>query len=290
MEEATRYCADLLKQHDWDRYAATLMAPQAMQPPLFALYAFNCEIARIRSFVQEPMPGEIRLQWWVDALQGSGHGDVTANPVAAALLTTIADYRLPLEPLLNLIEARRFDLYNDPMPDLASFEGYCGETCSHLFQLAAMIALKSSRLSLEDAPALADLCGHAGVAYAGCGLLKALPYTNSRSQLFIPQSLLQQHQVNQSELFANRFSPQVDALLQVMIGIITKHDALAREAARLAPKQIYPVFAGLGLVKHQLKNWKKGSPFSIGENRILPKAEPSKLRRLLLLYRGASLK
>ena len=42
-------------------------------------------------------------------------------------------------PLLRLIAARRFDLYDDPMPDLATFEGYAGETVSVLYQLAAMI-------------------------------------------------------------------------------------------------------------------------------------------------------
>ena len=37
----------------------------------------------------QPLPGEIRLQWWTDMLAGAGHGGVEGNPVAAELMLAI---------------------------------------------------------------------------------------------------------------------------------------------------------------------------------------------------------
>ncbi|MDX3810024.1 MAG: squalene/phytoene synthase family protein, partial [Bosea sp. (in: a-proteobacteria)] len=158
MPEAYAHCATLVREQDQDRYIATLYAPEARRHGLFALYAFSLEIARVRALVSEPLPGEVRLQWWRDLLEGQPNGEVQAHPVAAALLDTVKRYRLPIAPLTGLIDARTFDLYDDPMPSLRDLEGYAGETASALIQLAGLV------LSPEAAAASADAAGHAGVA------------------------------------------------------------------------------------------------------------------------------
>ena len=127
---ASTHCETLVREGDPDRYFAALFAPADKRPHLFALYAFNHEIARVRETVSEALPGEIRLQWWRDTLQGEARGDVRANPIAAALDDAIVQFRLPRQALVDLIDARIFDLYDDPMPTLNDLEGYCGETSS----------------------------------------------------------------------------------------------------------------------------------------------------------------
>ena len=74
--------------------------------------------------MSQPLPGEIRLQWWTDMLAGAGHGGVEGNPVAAELLLAIRNCGLPVERLSRLIDEHQFDLYNDPMPTMAALEGY----------------------------------------------------------------------------------------------------------------------------------------------------------------------
>ena len=148
MQDAFAHCEALVRAADKDRFLATLFAPAEHRGALYALYAFNLEIARVREIVREPLAGEIRLQWWSDALAGIGAGDVGSNPVAAALLATIARYRLPMEHLTGLIEARRFDLYDDPMPRLDDLEDYGRKTSSAVIELAARI--------LADAEAAVD--------------------------------------------------------------------------------------------------------------------------------------
>ncbi|MDO8533514.1 MAG: squalene/phytoene synthase family protein, partial [Xanthobacteraceae bacterium] len=114
MRENYAFCEALVREADKDRFLASLFMPAAARPHVFALYAFNVEIARVRELAREPLAGEVRLQWWREALMGSGQGDVAGNPVAAALIDTIERFDLKRDTLTALIDARQFDLYDEP--------------------------------------------------------------------------------------------------------------------------------------------------------------------------------
>ncbi len=177
-------CLAMLRDTDRDRYLACLLSPADKRNSLAALYAFNAEIARIRDSVRDALPGEVRMQWWRDLIDGNPHGDSQSHPVAAALLTTIEQYRLPRPVLGNMIEARIFDLYDDLFEDRNALEGYAGETASALIQLASLV------LSADDAAQSAEAAGHAGVAQAMAGMLLLMPLHRRRGQVYIPADML----------------------------------------------------------------------------------------------------
>src|SRR5438067_12532545 len=82
--------AALVRRHDRDRFQTVLFAPAARREALFALYAFNSEIARVRESVTEPMLGQIRLQWWRENIAAAYDGGavrrhVVAEPLAVAI-------------------------------------------------------------------------------------------------------------------------------------------------------------------------------------------------------------
>ena len=143
-KDSAAFCAEQVRAHDFERYASTLFVDADKRRALLALYAFNVEISRVREQVSQPLPGEIRLQWWTDMLAGSGHGGVEGNPVAAELLRAIRTYGLPIERLSRLIDEHQFDLYNDPMPSMAALEAYVHDTSSALFALGARIMGRQS--------------------------------------------------------------------------------------------------------------------------------------------------
>ena len=145
MERAYAHCETLLHDHDKDRYLADLFIPAARRAHVHALHAFSFEIARIRELVSEPMPGELRHQWWRDVLANDARTAPSANPVAAALIDTIERFSLPRPPLIALIDARGFDLYDDPMPDMSTLETYCRETSSLLFRWVGEIWAEAAR-------------------------------------------------------------------------------------------------------------------------------------------------
>ena len=151
MDTNYRHCENLVRVADKDRYLATLFAPADRRGPLFALYAFSHEIATVRDRTREPMPGEIRLQWWRDVLGGERGGEASANPVAAALMETVARFALPAPRLLDLVEAHAFDLYDDPMANFDVLEGYLRHTSATVFDLAALVRGAKERTAKRDA-------------------------------------------------------------------------------------------------------------------------------------------
>ncbi|MEE7463265.1 phytoene synthase [Methylobacterium sp. UNC300MFChir4.1] len=222
---AQSHCEGLVRAGDPDRYYATLFAPAAARPHLFALYAFSLTIARVREAVSNPMAGEIRLQWWRDALQGEARGDVRANPVAAALEEAIRANRLGRQPFVDLIDARVFDLYEDPMPRVNDLEGYCGETASALFRLASLVIGNGTE------PGGAGAAGHAGVAYGITGLLRALPWHARAGQVYLPADILGRYGVTREDIVTGRGGPGLRRACADLRALARQH-LKAFEAAR----------------------------------------------------------
>ncbi len=269
------HCESVLREGDPDRYWATLFAPADKRPFLHALYAFNFEIARVRESVREAMVGEIRLQWWRDALQGEARGDVRANPFAAALDETIVRFRLPRQALVDLIDARVFDLYEDPMPTLNDFEGYCGETSSALIRLSTLV------LAGGRDPGGADAAGHAGVAYAITGLLRAFPWHARSGQVYLPQDILDRHGVVREDIVTGRGGPGLTGVLADMRALARRHLDQMRRLKGALPAEVRPAFQPVALVEPYLRVMERRDydPFRTA-------VEIPQWRRLWTLWRG----
>jgi phytoene synthase len=270
--DLTAHAAEIVRADDRDRYLADLFAPEPARRHLFALHAFNVEVARVRDIVSEPALGEIRLQFWRDALHGAGGG----HPVGEALTRTIAECGLPLEAFDNLIEARRFDLYDEPMPSLNDLEGYAGETSSSLIQLGAII------LAGGRDPGTAKIAGHAGVAYALTGLMRALPIHTSRGQSYLPADLLEEKGVDREAMFAGQSSFALLSVLAELRSAARAHLAAVRASIDEIDKSVLPAFLPVALVGHQLDRMERRDfdPFS-------STAALSQLRRQWILWRAA---
>lgn len=272
--DSASFCADLVRSHDFVRYASTLFMPAVQRRALLAIYAFNAEIARVREQVSQPLPGEMRLQWWTDMLAGAGHGGIEGNPVAAELLLVIRDYRLPVDPLSRLIDEHQFDLYNDPMPSMAALEGYINDTASALFSLAARVATRPSE-------AIDHLARHAGLAQGLVQVIANLPWDAARRQLFVPLQLLQQHGSGMEEVFSGKQTPQARAAIDQLIGEAQGHLKTAFELLAGVPPEVRPVFLPLALVRRDLKRMSRAD-----SDPFLPRT-PSRLRTLWSLWRAS---
>lgn len=248
---AAAHCGQLLRQHDPDRYFASLFAPAPQRDGLFALYAFSGEIARVRESVRDPLPGEVRMQWWRDVLSGDARGDVRSHPVASALQDAVARYNLPISALFDLIDARTFDLYDDPMPTLADLEGYCGETSSVLIRLACLILADGSD------PGGATAAGHAGVAYALAGLMRSLPWHARRGQVYLPADILTRSGVTRDDIVRGRGGPGLHRALMEIRGIARQHVRRAQASLQGAPDVVKPAFLPLALVEPYLKRMER---------------------------------
>jgi 15-cis-phytoene synthase len=236
--DAAAFCADDVRTHDFERYAASLFATPTQRRALLALEAFRGEIARVRDHISQPLPGEIRLQWWIDTLNGAGHGGVEGNPIAAELLHAIGEFRLPVEDLVRLVEAYRFDLYDDPMPTMDALESYLDETASLLLSLAV-------RICGAGPGGLEDLIRHAGRAQGLVRVVRLLPVHAARHQLYLPQELLQLNAVETDAVFAGTATPQLRTVLAYICREAHQHLDAALDALAAAPPGLGAAFLPL---------------------------------------------
>lgn len=250
-QPASDMIRDAVKAGDPDRYLAALFTSLAMQRDLFALYAFNIELARIGEQAREPQLGEIRLQWWRDALAGPP-GAKTGNPVADALLAMHAARALPLVKLQRMVDARCFDVHRAPMTDMDALEAYLSGTAGALFELAAHAA----GLRAPQAP---ELCREAGLAYGLTGLMRALPVHAARGQLYIPPTFLLSFGVDGAALLRGEEPEGLRHALEVLRERASDHLAAFRRLARDMPRSAVHAFLPLMLVPAYLRQLGKPS-------------------------------
>jgi phytoene synthase len=162
--------AALVRRHDRDRFQTVLFAPAAHREALFALYAFNYEIARVRERVTEPTLGRIRLEWWRESIAAAYEGgSVRHHFVVAPLTAAIREHALSREHFERLIDARDRDLGSEAPKSLPDLEHYAEASSASLIHLALEM------LGVGQ-PTAHQAAFHIGIAYALAGLLRAMPY------------------------------------------------------------------------------------------------------------------
>lgn len=211
-------CEELLRARDRDLWLACLFAPQDARPHIHALYAFAQETADVSGKVTQPLLGEMRLQWWLDALEADaaqGEG-VRANPVADALIDTIERFSLPRSEFVALAQAHILDLYDDAMPTWTALEDYCRATASAPIRWAAQIL--GADLQAPSAGAFDE----AGVAL---GLTRILRAEGPPQRKFLPD-----------EAFAHDGGPsgrrsELGPIMKKLHGLAQSHYEQARRLA-----------------------------------------------------------
>lgn len=215
-----------VRRHDRDRFVTALFAPADRRESLFALYAFNAELARIRDSVSEPLLGEIRLQWWRDAVARLHGGGEIAHPVAVGLGAAMRSQGLSRERLDRLIDARAADLSDEPPADMAALEAYVAGTAGTL----AVLAVEA--LGADEASA-AEAAHHAGMGWGLTGVLRAAPFRARAGRAALPADLMAAHDVTVGSLNTR---PAAQGVIAVARSVATRarehlHQARIRRAA-----------------------------------------------------------
>ena len=239
-------CAAEVREHDPDRYLATLFAPAAAREALFVLYAFDQEIAKVRHLVREPIAGLVRFQWWRDALDGIDSGKPLVQPVVTALRAHWAAFA-PLRPRLDAaIDGRELELSADPPADLAALERRLEAGCGEI-TLAAVDLLGASA-----GPAHAA-ARHLGLALGLIRLIQGLPADLERERMRLPSALLDRHEVS---LEASGRAEGGRALALVVAELAARAGAHLRDARRYrrdVPKQALAALLHASLLEDYLE-------------------------------------
>ena len=172
-----------LRRHERERFLASLFAPADRRAGLWALLAFNFEIARVRETVSQPLLGQIRLQWWRDVLdEAYGGRPVRRHAVATPLAETIRRWPVRRDRLDALIDGRERDLDPSPPATLAELDAYAEATSSRLHEAMLDVLGVTEPAAIEAARAI-------GAGWALTGLVRAIPFHAASGRNWLPQEL-----------------------------------------------------------------------------------------------------
>jgi phytoene synthase len=265
--DITEYCRAMVREDDPERYYVSLFAPAAKQPHLWALFAFNQEVAKTRESVSEPMIGEIRLQWWREALDGIAAGAPREHPVVLGLNAIPAF--AAIRPLLDtVIDGRAQDLEMEAETGIQTLEHYADKVGGALHEAAARIV--TDTLDEHDAA----LVRASGRAWAMLGILRALPYQISDPKAFSVTGATTQ---GLAGLSADELNERLKPLLDPARAYVEREYEAA--CHKPASKAIKPVLAANAITaRHRLALKRAGgSPFRMAQ------FEDSNLRKLVAL-------
>jgi NADH dehydrogenase [ubiquinone] 1 alpha subcomplex assembly factor 6 len=215
--------AEMVRRHDRDRYRIALFAPVDRREALFALYAFNYEIARTRESVTEPMLGQIRLQWWREVIAAAYDGTpVRRHEVALPLAAAIRQLGLSRHYFERLIDGRERDLDDAPPASLTLLEDYAEATSASLVHLACEALGARSDHDVAAAH-------HVGIAFALTGLLRAMPFHARAGRCYIPDDIAASVGLDSRSYAEMTPTPGLQHATEQIAQAATAHLATARE-------------------------------------------------------------
>ena len=193
MNDQLSYCGQIVREHDPDRLLISLFAPTDRREAVWALFAFNYEIAKTREVVSEAQLGQIRLQWWREAIAKIyDSGEVMEHEILKALAPAIKNYGLPRTDFETLIYAREFDLETVSPTNIDGLMNYADFTGAPLMNMAVRIS--GGDVDYEPVHPVA-------VNYALMGLLRAVPFFATQRRCYLPEELMKQHGVSMNKLY-----------------------------------------------------------------------------------------
>ena len=206
---------------EFDRYLSALLSPRDVRQDLINLAAFAGEIERIPTIVTEPMMGEIRLQWWRDALENTDLSLRSGHPIADAIRDTAARHVLPLGLLMGFIDAQTTKLHDETLADDQALGSHFAKTESALFELALRVVGCTDEIAHTVALS-------SGQAYGIARLLIELPALWAQGHILIPANRLAAAKLTVAQVRAGVDRDRILPVLNALVAEARRHLLAAR--------------------------------------------------------------
>lgn len=238
---------------DRDRYLMAMAAPLAHRNSLMALYAFNIEIAQICDSVSESILGEIRFQWWREQIANAFNDGPKPAGIAGELYDTIRTHNLSHYLFTQLLDNRECDLEPTPPETLDELVEYCKGTASTLIELSLEILNKKPGAG----DSISELSHHTGIAWALCGLMRAIPYHLAHNRCYIPRDILSGEDIQWEYLHREDNRMKIPIFVELLAKTTNEHLLSARHAAKSVSAQNISSILSIPMTQHYLKTLRK---------------------------------
>eukprot|EP00043_Microstomoeca_roanoka_P028317 m.17571 g.17571 ORF g.17571 m.17571 type:complete len:296 (+) comp8317_c0_seq2:115-1002(+) len=239
-------CRAIVKQSSREHYLTALLLPDTAVNSVFALRAFNAQVARVRDDAREPNAVRMRYLFWSDVIDGlkrqnNKEADASTtpsqlrHPVALALQEVAKEHDLTLSFLRQLIRARQSQSDDAPFQTLQEAETYAEQTCSSLYYLT----LECMNIRNQHADHVAS---HLGRAEGLVTLLRGIPYLAAQGKVRLPLDVCANHGVVQQELVRGKTTPALQDAAHVIASEAVLHMNTARGMMKDVPSAARPCF------------------------------------------------
>ena len=180
-DDDVKFCASLVETSDPHRFRSIMAAPKKLRPYYFVIFAFNIEVSRAPYLTKEPMIAEIRIQWWLDALDEIIERKIVRKHAVATPLAKSIE-KAQAKKLQKVVLARKWDINSDKFESFYDLKNYLYDSTVILLQVASGSDFISSNKRFQDA----------GMAIALANYLVATPELKRLGKVPLPGLLLNQ--------------------------------------------------------------------------------------------------
>ncbi|MDA0191413.1 MAG: presqualene diphosphate synthase HpnD [Proteobacteria bacterium] len=218
------YCQQKAAQSGSSFYYSFLFLPPPRRRAITALYAFCREVDDVVDECHDTQVAATKLAWWRQELARLYAG-TPEHPVTRALQPVLAEFDLPQEQLLEIIDGMEMDLRQSRYLDFKALSLYCYRVASVVGLLAAEIFGHTDRRTLKYAHDL-------GMAFQLTNIIRDVGEDARRGRIYLPIDELQRFGVPAADILNARES---DNFRQLMAFQIERAEHYYRQAMEALP-------------------------------------------------------
>ncbi|XP_078396920.1 NADH dehydrogenase (ubiquinone) complex I, assembly factor 6 isoform X2 [Cetorhinus maximus] len=187
-----QYCVQLVRNRDYEGFLASLLLPPESRSSVFALRAFNAELAQVQDLVSQKTIGLMRMQFWRQLIEDIYSDNPPHQPIAIELWKAVRKHKLTKRWFLRIIDEREKNLNENVYRNIQELESYAENAQSSFIYLVLEV------LGVKDIHA-DHAASHIGKAQGIVTCLRATPYHCMRRKVFLPLDICLLHGVSQED-------------------------------------------------------------------------------------------
>ncbi len=223
------YCQNKAASSGSSFYYSFLFLPPNRRRAITALYAFCREVDDVVDECKDPQVAANKLVWWRQELDRLYAGK-PQHPVTQALQAVLAEFNLPQEQLLEIIDGMEMDLQQTRYLDFTALSLYCYRVASVVGLLAAEIFGYSDRQTLKYAHDL-------GMAFQLTNIIRDVGEDARRGRIYLPMDELKRFNVSVTDIFDARQSDNFQKLMEFQIERAERYYAQALSQLPVADRK-----------------------------------------------------
>jgi 15-cis-phytoene synthase len=203
------YCEQKAAQSGSSFYQSFRFLPPDRRHAITALYAFCREVDDVVDEVVDPSVARVKLAWWHSQVAAIFSG-TPQHPVALALQSVVATFRLRQEHLQAVIDGMTMDLDRNRYRDFAELETYC-------HNVAGVVGLMSAEIFGYENASTLDYANNLGIAFQLTNIIRDVGEDARRGRIYLPQDELQRFGVPEADIVGRKVTPEFKAMMAFQI-------------------------------------------------------------------------